>query len=373
MSAPPPPPAPALALPFLARSPTSAWPDSCSRPLVLGASYLVAYLVTLIVGRLLMARARRTSTDRDAVSRPLAAPAPGRRPLPARRGGGGRALAPARVRGCCGSPACVFAGAVVAATVALVRSWRLVLYWWATDATSGEEKPWARDFSPLLTKVGGVLIGLVGLITVLQGFGVDVNSLVVSLGVGSLAVGLAAQDTLANMFAGFTLMLDRPFRVGRAHPARERGGGRRGRPSACAPPGCGPRDETLLVIPNSLLTKEKVVNLSHPSRALTTRLEVAVAYGSDLAQVKEILRGGGVHLHADRAEPGAGRAPGAPRRLLGKLPPGVLGERLRRAGRRPRARSTRRSTARLAEAGIEIPYPVRRVIHGRAGRRPAPS
>lgn len=44
--------------------------------------------------------------------------------------------------------------------------------------------------------------------------GAYVAALVISLGVGSLAVGLAAQDTLANMFAGFTLMLDRPFRIG---------------------------------------------------------------------------------------------------------------------------------------------------------------
>ena len=234
-------------------------------------------------------------------------------------------------RGWSGSPACSSRERVIAATVTLVRAWRLVLFWWATDPTSGEEKPWARDFSPLLTKVGGVLIALVGLITILQNFGVDVNSLVVSLGVGSLAVGLAAQDTLANMFAGFTLLLDRPFRIGERIQLAS---GEVGDVEAIGLRATRLRtaDETLLVIPNSLLTKEKVVNLSHPSRALTTRLEVGVAYGSDLAQVKEILRAAAFLLQARRPDPRAGRAPGAPRRLLGKLPPGVLGDRLRRAG-----------------------------------------
>src|SRR6185295_9657089 len=72
----------------------------------------------------------------------------------------------------------------------------------------------AREFTPLFSKVGRVFIALVALTMLLQHFGVNVASLVVSLGVGSLAVGLAAQDTLANMFAGFTILLDQPFRVG---------------------------------------------------------------------------------------------------------------------------------------------------------------
>ena len=48
-------------------------------------------------------------------------------------------------------------------------------------------------------------VRILAAIAILKHFGQDFSSLVVSLGVGSLAVGLAAQDTLANMFAGITL------------------------------------------------------------------------------------------------------------------------------------------------------------------------
>ena len=74
----------------------------------------------------------------------------------------------------------------------------------------------------------------------------------VSLGVGSLAVGLAAQDTLANMFAGFTLMLDRPFRVG---DRIQLASGEVGDVEAIGMRATRIKtsDETILVVPNSLL------------------------------------------------------------------------------------------------------------------------
>ena len=350
---------PALELPFVGKIADERLAGLVLSALVLGASYLIARLVSLIVGRLLMAHARRTATDRDvelvrSLKRPLTAAlfllgaAAAMAPLPLPESW---ILRLSRL---------LFAGAVVAGTVALVRAWRLLLFWWATDARSGEEKPWARDFTPLLTKVGGVLIALVGLITVLQNFGVDVNSLVVSLGVGSLAVGLAAQDTLANMFAGFTLLLDRPFRVGERIQLSS---GEVGDVEAIGLRATRVKtpDETLLVIPNSLLTKEKVLNLSHPSRALTTRLEVGVAYGSDLPQVKEILRAAA--LSSKRVD--ATRKPVV---LVARLADFSVDFRLVFwvSDYLEQALATsevyEEIYRRLTEAGVEIPIPVRRLI-----------
>ncbi len=119
----------------------------------------------------------------------------------------------------------------------------------------------AAEFGPLISKLGKIFIALVAVIMVLQHFQVDVSSLVVSLGVGSLAVGLAAQDTLANMFAGFTLLVDRPFRIGEkirlasGDEGEVRAIGIRATQIRTA-------DQMLLIVPNSLLVKERLLNLS---------------------------------------------------------------------------------------------------------------
>jgi small-conductance mechanosensitive channel len=187
--------------------------------------------------------------------------------------------------------------------LALARSYSILLDWYAgrplPDAAATEL---AREFNPLFSKVGKIFIALVALSMLLQHFGVNVASLVVSLGVGSLAVGLAAQDTLANMFAGFTLLLDRPFRVG---DRIQLSTGETGDVQAI-----GMRatliktgDETILIVPNGILVKERLVNQSRPTRHLATRVEVAVAFGSDLHRVKEVLEAaalGSPHVDADR-------------------------------------------------------------------------
>lgn len=71
---------------------------------------------------------------------------------------------------------------------------------------------------PALTHLGTKLVRIVvvifGVITALSQAGIAVGSLLAGVGVAGLAVGLAAQDTLANLVAGLTLLWDRPFRIG---------------------------------------------------------------------------------------------------------------------------------------------------------------
>ncbi|MCB9742545.1 MAG: mechanosensitive ion channel family protein [Alphaproteobacteria bacterium] len=68
--------------------------------------------------------------------------------------------------------------------------------------------------APLLGQALRVVTVLLGVIFVLQNVGVDVASLVAGLGIGGLALALAAQDTLANVFGSLMIFLDRPFQVG---------------------------------------------------------------------------------------------------------------------------------------------------------------
>jgi small-conductance mechanosensitive channel len=249
---------------------------------------------------------------------------------------------------------------IVVTTTLLVRTWRLALVWAGREA-DGTPKPWAKDFGPLLQKVGAVVIAIFGLIALLESFGIDVNSLVVSLGVGSLAVGLAAQDTLANMFAGFTLMLDRPFLIGdRIQLAT----GELGDVEAIGIRATRMRtpDETVLVVPNSVLTKEKVVNLSRPTRSLTTRADVSVPHGSDLDAAKRVLAA----AVRQSALVDAAREPVV---LVTRLAESAVNLRVafwvRDYTDQARALSEVQEAIYrgFASVGIGTPYPVQRVIH----------
>ena len=141
---------------------------------------------------------------------------------------------------------------------------------------------------PLLNRLITILIVLISVITILHHFGQDVSSLVVSLGVGSLAIALAAQETIANMIGGFVIMTDRPFRVGDRIklPTGEIGDVQE----------IGIRstrvldfDNNLMVFPNAELIKGKIVNYSYPSEHIRVFVELSVPYGTDIDRVRAII------------------------------------------------------------------------------------
>ena len=67
---------------------------------------------------------------------------------------------------------------------------------------------------PLVRKTLRFFIVVMGVILILQNNGYNVASLIAGLGIGGLAVALAARETLANFFGSITILLDKPFRVG---------------------------------------------------------------------------------------------------------------------------------------------------------------
>ena len=67
---------------------------------------------------------------------------------------------------------------------------------------------------PLGRRTAKVFIGILAALSVLQNLGFNIGGLLAGLGIGGLAVALAAQKTLENLFGGFVLVADRPVRIG---------------------------------------------------------------------------------------------------------------------------------------------------------------
>jgi MscS family membrane protein len=85
---------------------------------------------------------------------------------------------------------------------------------WIDDILSKDQNTLDNQLAPLATKTLKVFVIVFGSLIVLQNFGFNVMSLLAGLGLGGLALALAAQDTAANVFGSITIILDQPFQVG---------------------------------------------------------------------------------------------------------------------------------------------------------------
>jgi small-conductance mechanosensitive channel len=182
----------------------------------------------------------------------------------------------------------VFIISVVIFTNVAYRCTDELLQWYAARLVQKHGEGLDRQLIPLAEKLLSIFLVGTALIIILKHFNYDILSLVTALGIGSLAIGMAAKDTLANMISGFTLMIDRPFRIGdRIHLKDGNWGdvvdiGMRTTKIKTV-------DNTLLIIPNSDLCNTTVINQAFPDVRAKGKISVGVAYGSDVALVKRLL------------------------------------------------------------------------------------
>jgi small-conductance mechanosensitive channel len=140
--------------------------------------------------------------------------------------------------------------------------------------------------------IGKAITWVVGLAVmaalVSDAIGVSLAPALTALGVGSLAVALALQDTLSNFFAGVYLVTDKPVRPGdfiRVDPSFE------GYVESIGWRSTHLRtlNNNLVILPNASLSKAIITNYSLPTQQVASSVRVDVAFDADLDKVEDAL------------------------------------------------------------------------------------
>jgi small-conductance mechanosensitive channel len=131
-----------------------------------------------------------------------------------------------------------------------------------------------------------IVLGL-GLLILLDSFGVSITPLIASLGIGSLAVALALQPTLENFFSGIQIIIDKPIRVGQFIKLDS---GEEGYVQKIGWRSSWVRmlPNNTIVIPNKVLVSSKILNYYYPDQDMAVLVQVGVHYDSDLEYVEKV-------------------------------------------------------------------------------------
>ena len=138
----------------------------------------------------------------------------------------------------------------------------------------------------LLKNVLSVLIVVLGLASVLAQFGFDIVSLVAGLGIVGLAVGFAAQSTLANFIAGITILLEQSFQVGDWVQIGDKEG--RVVLISLRTTHILTRDNVTVIIPNSTVASSEVINLTSKN-FVRFDLNIRIALEAEIEEARQIV------------------------------------------------------------------------------------
>jgi small-conductance mechanosensitive channel len=240
---------------------------------------------------------------------------------------------------------------------------KLVLLWLLRMSQKEPELGRISEPAAFLTRA---IFAALAVIIVLDNFGVHLTAVWTTLGVGSVAVGLALQETLANFFAGMYILADRPIAPG---DFIQLDSGQQGYVVRVGWRSTLIRSLTsnMVVVPNSTLAKAIITNYSQPEESLFVSMEIGVAYGSNPKQVRAVLEEIALQAQRDGLE---GLDPTA--KPIVRFSPGfgdsslnfTLIVRVNQFAKQFHVQTELRTAIveRFAKEGLEFPFPTRTLV-----------
>lgn len=149
------------------------------------------------------------------------------------------------------------------------------------------KKTAALPSASLFINITKILIFSIGALIILQSVGISITPLVTALGIGGLAVALALQPTLSNLFAGLQIIISKQVEVG---DYVQLDSGQKGYVTDVSWRNTKIRElpNNLIVVPNSKLADSIVTNFNQPQKEMSVLVKCGVSYDSDLEKVEKV-------------------------------------------------------------------------------------
>jgi MscS family membrane protein len=148
------------------------------------------------------------------------------------------------------------------------------------------------DIKPVIVMVSKfieILTGIVGVTILLSYFGVNVTSLTTALGIGGLAISLAAKDTVSDAISGLIILVDQPFRVGDRIEIQGAGTWGDVTEIGLRTTRIRTRDNRMVIVPNSIIGNSQVINYTYPDPRYRIETHVYIGFNENIEMIRQLL------------------------------------------------------------------------------------
>ncbi|TAL37633.1 MAG: mechanosensitive ion channel family protein [Spirochaetes bacterium] len=139
----------------------------------------------------------------------------------------------------------------------------------------------------IIANIVRTVVMLIGLLVILQSLGISITPILTALGVGGLAVALALQDTLSNLFAGLQILASGQFSRG-DYVLLENGAKGHVTDITWRNTSIRTLEGNMVIVPNAKLASAIITNYHLPSKELVFAVKAGVAYGSALETAERV-------------------------------------------------------------------------------------
>jgi len=159
--------------------------------------------------------------------------------------------------------------------------------WKSSSEKLAKHRKHYEKMMPMIRRTVLIIVWIIGIVTALSNVGVNISALLGTLGIGGIALALAAQDTVKNVFGAITIFTDRPFNIGDViqfngfegtvvdigiRSTKMRGS-----------------DKRLITFPNSRITDAPIVNITaEPMRRVV--MKIGLTYDTSPEKMGEALK-----------------------------------------------------------------------------------